>query len=245
MLTKFSIALVVLSLWLPSALLADGLIYKLPEDGTWARFDYSPKSTSNDPVRPSSYRSLTIRSVGTAEFDGEACRWIETASEIQRNGQPISIIEKLLIPEQHLGKGKSPLAHVRKGWLKISSEFGGNPQPIKDLSAERLRRYNLFRIDLYGAFKTPKTLDKVIVESKLGKLECEGVTSQEKWSINPSIIYDFTYVIRLHETAPFGVVSHETTRATERDGIPGGAMIGTLKLVDFGKDAKSAIPESK
>ena len=189
--------------------------------------------------------TLTLSSVGAAEVDGEACRWIEIDMAAKRDGQPFTVIHKLLIPEKHIGKGKEPLEHVLKAWFKHSMIADGTPRQIEDLKGTGARQLAALRPFLHGPIKTSEKLDKVAVESKLGKLECEGITAQEKTDAGGNGSYDSTYTIRLHATAPFGVVTYENTMKVERDGKSQGTMTGKMKLLDFGKDAKSALPDSK
>jgi hypothetical protein len=244
MLTIFRTAFVVLCVLIPSAVLADGLIYQLPADGTWARFDFDGTGGPDGKVVLLT-ASVTLSSVGTAEVDGEPCRWIEIAMEGKKDGQPFTAIHKLLIPEKQLGKGKDPLEHVRKAWFKHSMIADGTLRQIEDLKGTGARELASLRTHLHGPFKTSEKLDNVAVESKLGKLECEGLTFQEKTGEPGKVSSDSTSTIRLHATAPFGVVTHEITIKFERDGQSLGTMTLKMKLSDFGKDAKSALPDSK
>ena len=56
---------------------------------------------------------------------------------------------------------------------------------------------------------------------------------------------DSTYSIRLHKKAPFGVVTWEAEAKVERDGQGLGTMTMKMKVLDFGTDAKSVIPDAK
>ncbi len=245
MLTNFRTAFVVLCGLLPTAVLADGLIYQLPADGTWARFDLDTKGTGPGGKESTLIGSLTLSSVGTAEVDGEACRWIEIGAEGKLDDQTFTDIKKLLIPEKHLGNGKDPLEHLLKVWVKQSTVADGTLRQIEDLKGTGARQLARLRLFLPGPFKTSEKLDKVAVESKLEKLEYEGLTAHEKTDHPGNLSLDSTYIIRLHPTAPFGVVTYENTTKVERGGQSEGTVTMKLKLVDFGKDAKSALPDSK
>lgn len=96
---------------------AQGLIWKLPQDGTWVEFegeysqtDFRPNSPDGD-LKPEPWsRRLRISSVGRqmAEFNGkmEACRWIELEVRTGRSdggvidtGPAGARIYKVLVPE--------------------------------------------------------------------------------------------------------------------------------------------------
>jgi hypothetical protein len=54
-----------------------------------------------------------------------------------------------------------------------------------------------------------------------------------------------TFETRLHEKAPFGVVSSRMTFEMTRDGKVLQTVDATLKLTDFGTDAETALPDHK
>ena len=91
---------------------------------------------------------------------------------------------------------------------------------------------------LHKPFDNPQKLEKTLVESKLGKTECEGVKAME--TVRGMKI---TYEIRLHDKAPFGVVTHHSIVEIKQN--EGTAVLSTkLTLSDFGTDAQSALPNS-
>jgi hypothetical protein len=100
MITISRTAFVVLCVLIPTAVFADGLIYQLPGDGTWARFDIDRKATPPDGKESTMIGSLTLSSVGAAEVDGEPCRWIEIAIEMKKDGLSATVIHKL---RSHMG----------------------------------------------------------------------------------------------------------------------------------------------
>ena len=229
----------------PGAVRSEGLVYQLPDDGVWVRFDADGTGTEPDGTKVTMAGTITMSCVGTEVVDGQRCRWIEIASEVKRDDQPFTTLEKLLIPEEYLAKGQDPTKHVLKGWEKHSMVAGGVPREIKDLEGQGAR-YLVARLRpmLHGPFEAPKKLDKVTLDSKLGRLECEGISAQEKTD-QAGTSLDSTYTIRLHEKAPFGVVAWEGETKVSKDGQSLGTMSLKLKLSDFGKDAKSSIPDAK
>src|ERR1051326_6094228 len=109
--------------------LADGLIYKLPADGAQVRYDLEIAITGQD-VKVNG--SISVSSVGKTTENGEDCRWIEFKMITSNDGQDHVNISKVLIPEKHLGQGKSAADNVIRGWIK---EENGEPFEIKDLKA--------------------------------------------------------------------------------------------------------------
>ncbi len=123
--TLCRIAFVVLCSCLPTAVLADGLIYQVPPDGTWVRFQTDGTREAPDGKVVPLTGTITLSSVGVAKVDGEVCRWIEFGGEAKLNDESATQFHKLLIPEKHLGKGQDPLPHVRKAWWTHSKRACG------------------------------------------------------------------------------------------------------------------------
>ena len=235
-------------LTLGGTLRAEGLLYQLPEDGSWAKFDLVGKAVEPDGKETSLSGTLTLSSVGTVDVEGQKCRWIELAVEASRNDQMFTDVEKLLIPEKYLVKGEDPLSHVLKAWHKHSMIAGGAPQELQDVQnpdspAGKQMRGTKLRPFLHGPFEMHRLLPKALVESKLGSRECLGVSAEEK--IEGGVTANSKYVIRLHKDAPFGVVTWDAEMNLERDGMALAKMTTTATLSDFGKDAKSVIPEAR
>src|SRR6267142_7092712 len=95
---------------------ADGLIYRLPEDGTAVRFAMDFKVTHNG-MEEAATGELVQRSVGKVDVDGKPCRWIEFKFMIDKGGQQFNMISKVLIPESALKAGENPGAHMVRGWM--------------------------------------------------------------------------------------------------------------------------------
>lgn len=241
---KPALALVVaLVVAFPTPSPADGLLYQLPKDGTWARFRIDGKAKQADGTPVTLVGTMTLSSVGTTAVDGQRCRWIEIATEGKRNDEEFTEIDKLLIPEKHLARGQRPLQHVLKVWHQ-HSQLSDVPREIKQ--ADALRAHCLkggIRHFLHGPFKTEEKLARALVTSKLGKLKCEGIKATEQPDDGGASL-DFTYIIRLHKKAPFGVVTWELKAKLEHNGQTV-SMTTKLTLSDFGKDAKSALPQCK
>ena len=221
---------------------ADGLLYQLPEDGSWVRFDHVA-STVSDKKRTWN-RFLTISSVGRLTVDGEKCRWIEFKLEDkQKEGKnsDAALILKVLIPEKHLRKGARPADHVVKAWGTLYDDK--NPVELTLVFKEEKYFDPLF-LWLAEPLKNVKKLEKEVIEvKKLGKVECDGLTGHLSIK-RDRIEQKYTYRTRLHNKAPFGVVSCRIEKQHKRNGevILHGTEI--IKLIDFGVNAKSALPDN-
>lgn len=223
-LTAFALTAVVLSL-VPSIGKADGLLYQLPKDGVWILYD--AKGSVNDMELDG---SLKMSSVGTATENDEPCRWIEFTMVMNVNGQDSTVNAKLLIPEKHLKEGENPVPNRVRGWIKM----GADSEAV-ELTDERLGPVQAF---LAGPLQDVKKLEPVVVESKLGKLECAGVSGLIEF-MERGRTSKITGDIRRHAKAPFGVVSVDWR--IEVDGSEQGKL--TLKLNETGTDAESELPD--
>src|SRR5579872_1844498 len=179
---------------------ADGLFYKLPEDGTSARFDLD-LSGGPTGTEMKSTGTLTMSSVGRVTENDEKCRWIEFKLVLKnQQDQERTIISKVLIPEKHLAKGKSPADHLVRGWLKREM---GEVQELNDLKNPNAGPLPAF---LSGPLKDAKDLEAIEIDSILGKLACAGQTGRNE-SEQGAIMAVAEFENRLHEKAPFGVVA--------------------------------------
>ena len=232
------------SMALASPIRAEGLLYQLPEDREWAKFEVVGNAVDPNGNQTTLTGDITISSVGMVEVEGNQCRWIEIQFDGKRNGEPFVTVDKLLIPAKYLAKGEEPLAHVQKAWRKHSAINGGTAQQLEDVANPESRggkyvRGGQLQLLLHGPYENPQKLDKSVVESKLGKLECDGISTEEGSPRSLS-----TIAIRLHKDAPFGVVSFDIDTKLVQNGQAMGMMTTKATLSDFGKNAKSSIPEA-
>lgn len=146
---------------------AQGILWSLPEDGSWVRFEGTLQQTE---IRPEAaegnlviqwLRHVTVKSVGkeNAEFNGETvpCRWIEikvvTGKESEKglDAGPVGTrIVKALIPESRIS-GKTlygdniPVAFIPvvKGYRKLGE------QPVQPIESNVLNIYPLLSPLMY------------------------------------------------------------------------------------------------
>jgi hypothetical protein len=217
----------------PRTASADGLLYQLPEDGSWVRFD-SEYTFKVGEAAGRGTGTMTMASVGKTVEGKDACRWIEFDVRLKDSGNEHTLIRKLLIPEKHLKRGENGTEHVVRGWAKFDDEKVDRAVPL----------HGRWPAYLAGPLKDERKLANERVESKLGALECEGVTGFIEYHAD-DMDTKVTYEMRLHERAPFGVVSGRMLFEVTRDGKIAQTIDARLKLTDFGKDAKTALPEHR
>ena len=207
---------------------AEGLLYQLPKDGSWVRFNiqYTFKSEG---VEQSGQQILTMASVGKTIEGVEPCRWIEFKIQANENGTERLWIRKLLIPERYLKKGENPTLHVVRGWTMQEDGKVERAVPVHG-------RWPAF---LAGPLQDETKLAKQLVESKLGQLMCEGAAGWIQFA-EGNLNTIVTFESRLHEKAPFGVVATRMLFEVRGDGS-NYTIDSTAKLTDLGEGAKSAL----
>ena len=216
---------------------ADGLIYKLPAEGEQARYEMEiAVSVGGQDVATKG--SVTVSSVGQATVDNEKCRWIEFKMIFKEDDQERITIAKTLIPEKHLGQGKSAGEHLIRGWVK---EADMPPQEFKDLKAPGALSVAAF---LAGPPKNAGELDKIEIDNaKLGKLSCAGVTGDQEIDGPNGTQIGINVENRLHEKAPYGLVVANWKFELKSNGQV--AVAGTFKLTlaEMNTTALSELPD--
>ncbi len=123
MLSKYAIYGVVSALLIGNVVLAQGLLHRLPKDGTWSRYRVSQQVWGAKMIRvptgrqqPPNYPELAfiesdllLQSVGITEVDGQPCRWIEIVrkpSSHTMSGSQRTIGLRLLVSEDVISQGK-------------------------------------------------------------------------------------------------------------------------------------------
>jgi len=220
---------------------ADGLVFKLPEDGSWSSYFTTLKSATNEIPG-----SITIRSVGTEFVDGKDCRWIELSTTFEPpEGDKSQTIHKLLIPEQYLQKGKRPLEHLVRGWVKRGDE---PPERIA-VAREGLDglglAYGSTSVLLAGPLKEKKPVDKKrTVNYQHGQLSCSGFTGRLTFE-NPATKFEtiIEETVWTSSKLSFGVAAIEGEVEILRDGENSGKLTFEVIINDIGQDAESALPD--
>jgi hypothetical protein len=181
------------------AAFADGLLYKLPADGTSATYELVGSMWRADREHQEE-AELTLRSVGRTNADGEPGRWLEMVLHPKGEAESRVVVFKVHIPEKYLTRGKRPADHITEAWIRVGAR---EAKKIGDTKARELTPIAGF---LTGPFQEPSELSPVEVESAIGTLRCKGekgvVTVKDGRSS-----HRLSFAVRLNDSAPFGVVS--------------------------------------
>lgn len=226
-----SLALWAVMSYVPAA--ADGLLYQLPEDGTWVQYEAKIAMTQGDNTRDAT-GTLRMSSVGAVTEGGKKCRWIEVNMTMVINGNKRAIVAKLLVPEAHLKEGGKPVENRVRGWIRMNSG-----SDIVELADEKPGPLPAF---LSNPLTDVKLLKAITVNSKLGDLSCPGLTGHTEFTERRST-NKVTFETRRHERAPFGVVSSKMKISVEQDGKPAQILKMDMTLSDYGKSASSELTD--
>ena len=217
------VAVVLSSALLPSPVLADAVLQTLPEDGAWVQFHVNLKigGQVSDPV-------WTLKSVGTKQVGGDACRWIELQS---KHGERNVVLFKCLVAESEFGKGKDPLAAARQVFVK---NFDQEPREVQSVAAAD----PVLALILSGPAQAKKLDVKEAVDVQKGRIECEVFTGTSQGEIGGTK-FELEHQLLMSDEVPYGVAA-----ARFRVNVAGNAFTASVDCVqkDSGKDAKSALP---
>jgi hypothetical protein len=222
---------------------ADGMFYQLPKDGASATYELNASFKNDNPAPLSLKGTMRIASVGQVTEKKQPCRWIEVHFDMDIAVDDVpqgktTEVYKLLIPEKYLAKGQSPLDHVVRAWKQKDD---GETQELKHPAA---LDEGPLPIVLSKPWKDAKPLEKTVVESKLGKLPCEGVAGALEWKLRNGKVAKCKYENRTSAKSPFGVVASRWTIEAPQWG-DGVVLEAALKLADLGEKAKSELPDVK
>lgn len=233
-------ALTVLSLTVSTAH-ANGLIQKLPKDGSWARYHMTIKDEM--PEARERTATMTIRSVGVVTEKGERCRWIEFEVRSQDDAEGVDHLYKDLIPEKDLQPDSSSSTGVLRGWHR------DDKGEVRELREPEKSPNGMLAMLLPGSRKAAKKLDeKKTVDYQQGRLEC---TSRLTGTLKPSepgaagVDIAVVYSVWLHEKIPFGVATATYEMTAKRGDEVLGTGTVTFTLDAFGTGAKSALPDKQ
>jgi hypothetical protein len=213
------------------------------------------------PPAPKKEDLFLVRSVGRFDVAGVPHRWLELVNEPAVEGQempPVRVIVlKLLIPESAFGPGSDPFDYVRKMYMSDRRPDGETfVSEVKDADrlAYELERFRaLFPVAPKG---TPRE-ERVERETPAGRFQgyrmefdygYEGKLFAGKKGKNT---HKGRYRVVVSEAAPFGIVEVKGLKAEwfEDKGDGTGSVErgkgGRMELVEWGRDAKSGLPDLK
>ena len=124
-----------------------------------------------------------------------------------------------------------------RGWIKLGDM---EPQSISDLTSQPARTIQIAY--LAGPAPNAKELDKIEVDSPLGKLACTGATGDQEFQRN-NVALRVNFEIRLHEKAPFGVVSAVWKFERKTNGQAMGTGTSKLTLAEVNTTALTELPD--
>jgi hypothetical protein len=182
--------------------------------------------------------TIRMASVGQVTEDGQVCRWIEIALEIEVGSQKGKLVCKVLVPEKFLAKGETPMDHAVRAWEL--QDQAGKTKKIEDPKNFIESFLPLF---LPGPLKDAKPLPKAEVESKLGKRQCDGVTGRLEFKYGKESLR-VLMENRLHPDAPFGVVAGRWTLDSVGPETGQTIVRCNFKLIDLGEKATSEMPDA-
>jgi len=223
---------------------ADGLFHQLPEDGTWAKYSLQ-LTIKSDGAERAGTGSITLMSVGQNQHQGIDCRWIEMQLRFQVDDELQVQTTKLLLPEADLKAGQNPFKNLARGYYRT-----GTSDPVAVTTVNRLEMAGL-RAFICGPLTDVKELPAQLEVTSLGALECKG--TRGTIDLLPSILdgldnKNATHVLhetRLHEKSPFGVVSDFVEIEIRRGDQPAVSVQAQLRIIDTGRNAESALPDSR
>ncbi|WP_422927031.1 hypothetical protein [Singulisphaera sp. PoT] len=261
----FWIAALLFSSGLSNLSRADGLVFRLPTDGTEVVFreeiEFQVKSQLLEDGRPSTKVDLpeqkgkqagliTIGSVGRASRAGQECRWIELRRATGTGSGPEHVL-KMLIPEAYLKQGEDPLAHA------ILTFF--NPKPIdvanglKEEGFDRIQyEIDRFRPVFPETLREMRELPKRSVKTAVATYEeCRVLAGKTRFD-RPLLgkgrwTNESDWEITLNPAAPFGVVQILCSSETDEIGPEVTNHIrarSSLILDRIGTGARSMLPAS-
>jgi hypothetical protein len=213
---------------------ADGLIWRLPPDGTTVEFqgdsqvevkpvlskEFADKLPSNEVKeleRPQNLKlrtSVTVSSVGQVTRAEQKCRWIELKMqsgehENMKSGEDENVL-KILVPEKFLTRGEDPLDHA------ILTFF--NPKDVDRAKSPLEKGFNRigYEIDRFRTvfpmpLKEVRILPKKTIQTPIGMFkDCEMIAGTMEFD-RPLLgqgrwEVKSSWQIALHPDAPFGVV---------------------------------------
>lgn len=244
---------------------ADGLIYRLPQDGAWVRYDLSEEGTqvAKGPVK--AVGTLMLSSVGRQRSEGQPCRWIELKFDVdiaaklpdrQVKAQR-HILLKMLIPEEYLAAGADPLAHVRRLYYKDADR---KPELIEDV---KWKQYEIDRFrPLFPKPPTGKVAEDhrtvATFDTKVGRLDCKKLTFEISYDgplargTRGRWVWQGEHQVWLSEEVPFGVAgltlkSQSKEWYGENGPIPDAISETTKRLTisEIGQGKQSDLPDLK
>lgn len=232
----------VVCLWGGTQALAQGLVWNLPEDGAWVRYEGTyqqvirrPQSTEGD-LTLEWRRNLEIKSVGREDathdldHDGkevtEQCRWLEfkvvtgkIVEGIPDAGPGATVIYKVLVPESAIDGTGTDDEGIFKAYVPVVKGFRKlGDEPAQPLTAEVLYLYpNLSLLRHYRELQVAAEGQSVDVP-KIGAVSANVLKGGVDMETGTQRSRNEAEFVR-SEGMPFGLVSWKATTVTEQKNL--------------------------
>jgi hypothetical protein len=257
-----SMSMIRASLCLGLVLLANRLVRaeeepaKLPKDGWWVRYVVTGNDQGNNDESP---MKCTYSLVGSANENGQLCRWIEVKSDRTFDGKKQVDTLKFLVPEKELLQSEKPLNSLVRCWRRIDDGDPGQmtfgqPAGVAGTYSSVWSADFAFGRDLI-IFPGPQQKLKPVDEQKVidyqrGRFDVRAGRAGKFFAARrsmpdgrkQSIALDFI-VWNDPAVAP-GFAAAKTTVDVRVDDVTVLAGTSEWTIEDFGIDAKSAMPDN-
>ena len=235
---------------------ADGLITKLPADGTWAAYDVMTTNVHRDGSRTESTGTLTVRSIGRTRISRKEYRWLEFEHSWEQeptdgvSRRYHSSIQKVAIDESVFSTDTNPTTGILTGFV---SKTSADEKPIKWEYA----RFNILKpelgsksgfgpLDYYTRvpFDHATDIGRKTITVAGETLDCIGIEQSEtthKLGTTRQNVTTAAYRRWSSDNTPFGVVNYhfEILR------MDGTSFEQQLTLKSTGENAITSLPNAK
>ena len=187
--------------------------------------------------------TVTLSSVGEVSENGVKYRWIELHSDVSQNGRKHKFIWKILIAEKDLGPKAKGMPEIVRGYQKMNDT---DPTELSDFLKRRKGPLFVF---FGGDPKSAKAVKgEKVIDFQNGQLKI-AASSEDSFEYNPfkeseSVKSQVQRTVWKHEKVPFGTAKMNVNANLINVQAMGPKKIKmTFELLEFGKDAKSSLPD--
>jgi len=219
---------------------AQGLIKKLPDDGSWAKYRGLFTNEEFGGLITQVPVTVTVKSVGETDDEVETMdrlRWFEVETTMEKEAK---ILLKFSVPKKDIEAGNDLFPSIRTIWLSHSKLEDGKPTKINSDSpwAQIISIMNP-----RSGVKLNKIADQEL-ESVIGSHLCQGVSWETVNEETPSTKYQHLVKQYSHKSSPAWPIEIIVETLPFRDGRNTSKTITAFVLEQTGKDAQSALPDN-
>lgn len=224
-----------------------GFLQKLPEDGSWVSYFMEGKAEEGPMQQLSG--TMKLKSVGTETVNGEAYRWLELDFEGSSNEMKTRTLMKVLVREKDFKDKAARGMTIERGWQL--NAFGDKKPMVKELSDSEKSPDGPMSFLFRCSMKKPIAIKKAkTIDYQKGRLKLETATSGEldvNFQQNQPKDYSSTFrqTIWKHKSVPTGTAALELQMEVRQKDKVVVKMTMLFTVQDYGKGAKSALPDKK